>query len=247
MTHKVRKITAFISFLLFPLTLNFFSPYVSIDGAMMGIISGSLLIFVVMFLSGLIFRRAWCSYVCPWAAPSEYLTSVNNKTVNRHRLAIIRYSIFGVWATILIIFFILAGGVKGLDPLHLTEHYVSIDEPMKFITYYMVVLILFLTTVLIGKRGACHSICWMSPFLVLGSWVGSKLKMPQFKVISQKEKCIACKKCNLVCPMSIDVLKELQNDQINSYDCILCGQCTDVCPKSVLKIQLYHQKSEVHK
>ena len=73
MKRTARRITAFISFFLFPITLNFFSPYVSIDGALNGIISGSLIVFLIMFLTGLFFGRAWCSCVCPWAAPSEYL------------------------------------------------------------------------------------------------------------------------------------------------------------------------------
>ncbi|MCK7479114.1 MAG: hypothetical protein M0C28_18415 [Candidatus Moduliflexus flocculans] len=64
MKRKTRDLLSFISFLLFPITLNFFSPYVSIDGAMAGVVSGSVLVFLLMFLSGLFFGRGWCSYVC---------------------------------------------------------------------------------------------------------------------------------------------------------------------------------------
>ncbi|MCK7487703.1 MAG: 4Fe-4S binding protein [Bacillus subtilis] len=117
------EITALISFLLFPVTLNFFSPYVSIDGAMAGIISGSLLLFGLFFLFGVFFGRAWCSYGCPWAAPSEYLMKVNNKPVNRKRLAVIRYIIFFIWFSVLVLGFVLAGGIKGVDPLHLTDSF----------------------------------------------------------------------------------------------------------------------------
>lgn len=237
MKHRVRRITAFISFLLFPLTLNFFSPYVSIDGALQGIISGSLITFLIMFLTGLFFGRAWCSYVCPWAAPSEYLQSVNNKPVNRKRLAIIRYTIFALWFGFVIISFVLAGGIRGINPLHLTETGVSVDAPLKYITYYMVVLLLFLLTWLIGRRGACQTICWMSPFLVAGTWVGRKLRLPQYKVYSDTEKCIDCGKCTRDCPMSIDVQQEQKAGLVASYDCILCGKCVEVCPKDVLKIQ----------
>jgi len=238
MKRKTRKILAWISFLLFPVTLNFFSPYVSVDGAMQGIVSGSLIVFGIMLVSGLVFGRAWCSYVCPWAAPSEYLSLVNAKAVNRKKLRIIRYAIFGIWFSVIVLSFILAGGIRGIDPLHLTESGISVDDPMKFITYYMVILILFLTTVLLGRRGACHSICWMSPFLVLGMWIGEKLHFPQFKVRSEQEKCISCQKCNSVCPMSIDVQSEVSAGKIASHDCILCGNCVDTCPRKVLKIKI---------
>jgi ferredoxin-type protein NapH len=238
MKRKTRKILAFFSFLLFPLTLNFFSPYVGVDGAMNGVVSGSLIVFGVMFLSGLFFRRAWCSYVCPWAAPSEYLQSINDRPVNRKRLAILRYSIFGLWFGVIVASFIFAGGIRGIDPLHLTETGISIDEPMKFITYYLVIGLLFLITVLVGRRGACQSICWMSPFLIFGSWVGEKLRLPQFLVRSLPDKCISCQKCNTVCPMSIDVNALVKIGKIGTFDCILCGQCVDACPKKVLSIRM---------
>lgn len=67
MRQKTRRTMIFLSLLLFPLTLNFFSPYVSIDGAMSGIISGSLLVFGVQFVSGIFLGRAWCGWLCPSA------------------------------------------------------------------------------------------------------------------------------------------------------------------------------------
>jgi polyferredoxin len=238
MKRKTSKTLTFISLLLFPVTFNFFSPYVSLDGAFKGFITGSLLVFALMTLTGLVFRRAWCSYLCPWAAPSLYIGTINDRRVNRKVLRRIRYTVFTIWFIILIVAFILAGGVKRVDPLYLTETGISVDMPIKYITYYMVVALLFLLTILIGRRGACQSICWMSPFLVFGSWVGEKLRIPQFMVRSQPERCISCRKCTSTCPMSIEVMEELKNGRIDSHDCILCGRCVDACPQKVLSIAL---------
>ena len=237
-SRTIRRVTSFASFLLFPLTLNFFSPYVSIDGAMAGIVSGSLLVFFGFFFSGLFFGRAWCSYGCPWAAPSEYLLKVNNRRVNRKRLAYLRYTIFIIWFGFLVFGFIMAGGIHGIDPWHLTERYISVDEPIKYITYYMVVLLLLLTTVLVGRRGACHSICWMSPFMVLGMMASDRMHLPRFKVRSTPENCTSCGRCTKACPMSIDVTNELKSGYIGSKDCILCGECVDACPQDVLRISI---------
>ena len=82
MRSKIRRTIVLISLLLFPVTLNFFSPYVSIDGAINGIISGSLIVFFIMFLTGLFFGRAWCAWVCPMACLSDICLSVNDKPVN---------------------------------------------------------------------------------------------------------------------------------------------------------------------
>jgi polyferredoxin len=241
---KIRRILTLISLLLFPITLNFFSPYVSIDGAFNGIISGSVIVFILLFLSGLLFRRAWCSYVCPVAALSEYTEKINGKSVNRKRLRIIRYSIFALWFITLVSGFIIAGGIKGIDPFHLTENGISVDMPLKYVTYYLVLGSLFILTLTIGKRGACHSICWMSPFMVAGAWVGDKLNLPQFKIVSDHSKCIHCSQCDKVCPMSISVMKDQEDGWIKTQDCILCGQCVDACPKKILSIKCQKRKTK---
>lgn len=221
-------------FFLFPLTFNYLSPYVSLDAAFMGLIAGSVIAFAFLFLSGIFFGRAWCAWFCPVAGLSEIGEMINNKPVNVKRLAIIRYSIFGVWFAVLIAAFVLAGGIKGFDPLHLTEHIVSIDEPFKFINYYMVLIILFVLTVAIGKRGACHSICWMAPFLTVGELVGRALHLPQLKIRSNLSACVDCGKCTKKCPMSIDVAGEIKFGGVKSLACIRCGECVDSCPKKAL-------------
>lgn len=235
MRQKIRRTMILLSLLLFPLTLNFFSPYVSIDGAMSGIISGSLLVFGLQFVSGIFLGRAWCGWLCPVSGLSEACLGINSRNVNTRKLKIIRYAIFSVWAAILLTMFFLAGGIKGIDPLHLTKSGISVDAPQKYIIYYSVLLLLFLLTILIGKRGACHSICWMSPFLVGGMKLGRLLKAPQLKLFSTPAVCIRCGACDKACPMSIAVSASVQAGSIRSTDCILCGVCVETCKKGVLR------------
>jgi ferredoxin-type protein NapH len=151
------------------------------------------------------------------------------------KLTKIRYTIFAVWFSILIACFILAGGIKGVDPLHLTENFVSVDMPLKYITYYVVLFAFGGLYVWLGRRAACHGICWMSPFLVGGYVAGKKLKLPQLRILSEPSKCIDCRQCNKKCPMSIDVNHEVKKGEIVSLDCILCAECVDTCPKKVLR------------
>lgn len=162
--------------------------------------------------------------------------------MNIKNLRVIRYSIFGLWFTALIVGFFVSSNIK-INPFYMTELIISIDQPLKFITYYAVLLTLVILTLVIGKRGACHSICWMSPFLVAGSWIGDKLNLPQMRIQSNPNACISCSKCNKVCPMSIDVMNELKKGSIESYDCINCAECENVCPKNVLKLCVTNRKS----
>lgn len=234
MRQKVRRIILYLSLFFFPLTFNYFSPYISIDGAFQGIISGSVIFFFLMILLGLSYGRAWCAWLCPIGGLSEMCMSINRKPVPVRKLRIIRYSIFAVWFGTLVTGFIVAGGIKGINPLHLTEHGISVDEPLKFITYYMVLLIFYILTIAIGRRGACHTICWISPFLVGGYLLGKGLRVMQLRIKTNPSECIDCKMCDQKCPMSIEVSKEVQSGEIASLDCILCGECVDACPKKVL-------------
>jgi ferredoxin-type protein NapH len=238
MRQKIRLVLVYLSLLLFPVTINYLSPYVSINGALSGIISGSVVIFIAMFVSGMFLGRGWCGWLCPVAGLSEIGMTVNSKTPPVKKLTFIRYAIFTVWLAILVVCFILAGGIKGLNFLHMTEHIVSTDEPFKYITYYLVLFIFFILTVWIGKRAACHSICWMSPFLVGGCLSGRMLHLPQLRIKSTVTTCSDCKTCDRKCPMSIAVSTQAKTGEITSLDCILCGQCVDNCPKKVLKYSI---------
>lgn len=234
MRQKVRRIIIFSMFFLFPLTFNYLSPYVSLNAAFMGLIAGSVIVFAFLFLLGILLGRAWCAWFCPVAGLSEVGAMINDKAVNVKKLAFIRYSIFGIWFAVMVTGFVLAGGIKGFDPLHLTENIVSIDEPYKFINYYMVLIIFVVLTITIGKRGACHSICWMEPFLTAGELVGRALHLPQLKIRSIPSACVNCEKCSKKCPMSIDVSGEIKSGGVKSLTCIRCGECVDGCPKKVL-------------
>ena len=234
MRQKIRRILLYTSLFLFPLTMNYLSPYVSIDGAFAGVLSGSALMFCLLFLSGLFFGRAWCGWLCPAGGVAEIAQTVNSKPANAKRLRIVRYGIFAVWCGILATGFVLAGGIQGIDPFRLTERYLSVDEPVKYIIYYVVLGLFFLLDLTLGRRGACHGICWMSPFLNAGMLAGRLLHLPQMQIRANAEGCIDCKKCNNRCPMSIDVNAAVKSGGVKSYDCILCGECVDTCPKRVL-------------
>lgn len=235
MRQKTRRIIIYISLLLFPVTLNYMSPVVSVAGAFSGIIAGSVLLFTAQFLSGIFFGRIWCGWLCPIAGLSELGATINNRNVSVKRLRIIRYGIFAIWFGVLVAGFVLAGGINGVDPLHLTDKIVSVDEPVKFFIYYIVLLIFFLLTVTIGKRGACHTICWMAPFMAAGYQVGRTLHLPQLRIQGDYNLCIRCGQCNRKCPMSIDVREQVKGGGVVVSDCILCCECVDTCPKKALK------------
>ena len=62
MRQRIRKTLLIISFLLFPITIWYFSPYLIILAASEHIMDGSFIVFVAMFVLSMFFGRVWCLY-----------------------------------------------------------------------------------------------------------------------------------------------------------------------------------------
>jgi hypothetical protein len=86
--------------LLFPLIMNYFSPYIIIDGASLGIVDGSLMVFGLMFLSALFVGRLWCGWACPMDALQEFITAANNGRFRTGKRDWIKWFIWLPWTRI---------------------------------------------------------------------------------------------------------------------------------------------------
>lgn len=230
-----RKTVMLFSMLLFPITLNYFSPYLIVQGSFAGIATGSFLLFAALFGFSLIFGRAFCSWVCPAGALQDTCSHVVNRPASPRQNKI-KYIIWLPWLLSIVAGFLSAGGVKGLNPLYFTESGISVSQPAAFITYFAVVLLIVSVSLLFGRRSFCHSLCWMAPFMVMGNALKNKLGYPSLRLTARTEDCISCKKCDKVCPMSLKVNEMVQTRKMDSPECILCGSCESACPKQVLRV-----------
>ena len=72
--------------------------------------------------------------------------------------------------------------------------------------------------------------------MIIGTKIARAIHLPNLHVrVKDKEACISCELCSKNCPMSIDVVKEIDKGAIHNTECIRCGKCIDGCPKNVLK------------
>ena len=234
--QRVRLAILIISLLLFPITMNYLSPYVIMYGASQGIINGSFIVFGLLFVSSLFFGRMWCSWICPAGGLGEVCRLANDKPIKRKWLDVVKWVIWFVWLGMIAFFAASAGGYKNVDFFLLTESGISVDAPMKYIIYLIVVGIFMGLALLLGRRAGCHSICWMSPFMILGRKIRNLFAWPAFRLKAEQELCINCKKCTVNCPMSLDVNGMVNAGSMENSECILCAQCADVCPKDVIHL-----------
>jgi len=232
--QRIRKALIIVSLLLFPVIMNYFSPYVIIDGATQGIVNGSLIVFDLQFLLALFVGRLWCGWACPAAGLGEVCAPINNKRANP-KLRWIKWFIWVPWLTLIVVMAIRAGGYHEVNFFHLTESGISVDRPEDYFIYYTVIGIFVILSVTLGRRAGCHTICWMAPFMILGRKLRNAVNWPALRLKTETEQCINCKKCTQNCPMSLDVNGLVQQGAIEHSECMLCGTCVDACPKDVIR------------
>lgn len=228
--QRIRKTILLISFLLFPVTMWYFSPYLIIAAASEHIMNGSFIVFCAMFLASIFFGRAWCGYLCPAGGLQECVAMAHDKPAKQEWRNNIKYVIWIIWIIAIIVTFILGKNDVTIDFFFMTDHGISVTEVYNYIIYYGVILLLFIPALIHGKRASCHYICWMAPFMVIGSKIGQAMHLPQLHIQADKEKCVSCGKCNKACPMGLDVCDMVAKEKNSKCsECIQCGACVDTC------------------
>lgn len=241
--QKIRKLLLILSLLLFPVTLYYFSPALIFDAGMKGVINGSFLVFVAMFVLSVPFGRLFCAYLCPAGGLQECVFTVNDKLPKQGWRNKIKYVIWSVWILAVVVCFLNNKKELTVDFWFETEHGISVSEIQSYVIYYGILCLILIPALLVGKRAFCHYFCWMAPFMVLGTKLRRLLHLPGLHVkVKAKQNCISCGKCSKSCPMGIDIIREMEKEQIKSRkyipghlpECIQCGACIDQCPRSVL-------------
>jgi ferredoxin-type protein NapH len=134
--QRIRKALIITTFLLFPIIMNYLSPYVIIEGARTGVVNGSLIIFGLMFFSSLFLGRAWCGWVCPAGGMQEIVEPININPVRRRRLDWIKWAIWIPWISLVLFLAIQAEGYSRVDFMYLTQNGISVagasERPIAF-------------------------------------------------------------------------------------------------------------------
>jgi polyferredoxin len=233
-----RKVLQVISFVLFPVTFYYLSPYLSIMGPIVGVISGSIIIFGSLLVYSIFMGRTFCSYLCPMGGLQDFCMTIRKRRINI-KTAFVKWIIFIPWLAALILLPIFVGGPwQGVDFLFMTRDQpvigISLFSTSAYIVYYFVLALILTLAFAVGKRSFCHHVCWIAPFMVIGRKIANWLHIPSFRLKAENEKCIHCNRCTRICPMSLPVEELVTNGDMEHPSCILCGQCVEECPKDVI-------------
>ena len=233
--QRIRKTVLLIMFILFPILYYYFSPYLIIMGASEGVITGSFVVFGSMFVVSLFWGRAFCGWICPAGGEQELCARFRDKMFKGGKLDWIKYFIWVPWLSIIVIMFYTAGGIKSINFLYQTYYGISIQNLESLILFIIIAGIIAVLALVAGKRGFCHTACWMAPFMIVGRKIRNIVRLSALCLKADKEKCVDCKTCSKNCPMSLNVNEMVKSGYMENTECILCGTCIDVCPNNVIK------------
>lgn len=240
----IRRMLLFIWLLALPLSLIALSPAAIVMAGLNQTVTLGIIFLVIWSVSSLIFGRMYCAIGCPWGAGQEIMATLIPKRLSersRKVRRIIRYVFFGVWFGIILFSIIKHGGFKKIDlffpqPVESTARMVAITTPSSLIPYFLISITLFIVlTLVIGNRAACNYFCPMNVLGIIGTKVKNLLRYPSLHLECTSKVCVGCKRCNSVCPMSINVEELVKKGDMYDEDCIMCGSCIETCNKKVVR------------
>jgi polyferredoxin len=224
-----------LSFVLYPVTFAYISCPIITEGAGLGIVTGGLVVFALLFLVSLVVARLWCGFLCPAGGLQEACNLALKRPLWTKKLDWLKYLVFlGIFGGLALAIWS-AGGLKTVELFYRTQNGISILAVGGIAMFLGPVIITLLFTLIFGKRGFCHTFCPIAVMLMIGRKIRNLFCWPALHLEMDKDRCIDCKKCSEECPMSLDVNGMVHQDKMEHKECILCGSCVDTCPKGVIR------------
>lgn len=240
--QAVRKLLLLLSFAAFPITVIYLAPAPPIMSLRQGVINLSVMVIVAIFLSGLVFRRAYCGWICPGGGCQLVSKSLNDARVERKKVNVVRIGMVAVWA-IMVIATAVMSGIGRVDLLFPGGGRFATSTVRYYLPYIPVVVFAFVFVLVFGRRGFCHRGCWIAPIIAASTYVGRRFRIPSLHVaVENASECTACKKCTRSCPMSIDVMSVVNSKVSLPSNCVQCGTCVDTCSVKVFRYRFASEK-----
>lgn len=233
--QRLRKTLLGLSFFLFQYFLVIhllLSPVLIVYGAAHGVIQGSFVIYLLIFLSSLVLGRAFCGWVCPGAGLQELCCLVVKKKAAGRKFYRLKYIIFGIWSSAILYAVFRAGGYHRIDFFFGMD---SASPARNGILFFGALVVIAPAAFIWGKWATCHYVCWIAPLMIMGTRIKQHAYWPSLRLRTTAEPCAACGICDDHCPMSLEVSTLVQSGTMDDPECILCGTCVDTCPSGAIR------------
>jgi polyferredoxin len=214
-----------------------------VSGSVPLIHPAAMVLLIAFGAMSLVFRRFFCSWLCPVGTISEQLWKFGRRLFRRNwtmfrwldvSLRSVKYLLLGFF-----LFAAVTMPVESIQAFMRSPYGVLADVKMLDLFRYMsvtsaVVLgVLILSSILV-KNFWCRYAC---PY---GALMGVIALASPLRIRRQTDKCIDCGRCARACPSQLPVDRLVQ---IRSAECLGCMECVASCPvDSALDIRAFSRK-----
>jgi polyferredoxin len=192
----------------------------------------ALIILLAIIVISLIFKKGFCSWLCPIGTISEGTAKLGATIFGRNfklprildlilmslKYLILAFFVYVIFfqMTALIIAAFLQGSYNKVADIKMMYFFINLS-----FTAAVVISILFLLSLFI-KHFWCRYLC---PY---GALLGVISVFSPWKIQRDEEHCLSCRKCDQVCPNRVAVSKE---KRIYTPECSACLSCIEKCPQ----------------
>lgn len=204
--------------------------YFLVTGKVPHVHAAGFFLFTSFLVISFVFRKAFCSWICPVGTVSEYLWKVGRSIFGR-TFQLPRWADIPLRSLKYLVLSFFAYAVIGMSAASIAEFLNSpyaliVDVRMlnffRFIGGTAAWIVLGLVVVSIFVQNFwCRYLC---PY---GGFLGLVSLFSPMRITRNTDTCIDCAKCAKACPAALPVDKLLQ---IRSAECTGCLECVAVCP-----------------
>jgi polyferredoxin len=198
-----------------------------------------MVLMVPFFLTGIVFGRGFCGWICPFGGLTEAFVTgrkqrwrldflkrfkVDKTGLRREGLKEwVKDSKYGILLAIILL------SIAFAFPL------VCIFCPVlwleSLIIFSVILTVLFVFAIVLPFMSKRRWWCLICP---MGAVFALLNKISFFRVRMDKNKCIKCNDCAQECRMYAMTPKAIENLKSPNEDCIRCGRCIEACPEEAM-------------
>lgn len=196
----------------------------------------------LLMLFGIVLGRVVCGLLCPFGLVQDLLHKipVPKRRVPKKIDRPARYLKYLVLLVLVILLPAFAVTKTGVTPPYFCQYVcpagtlgggipLMIADPAlrtlagALFSWKALILVVIAAASMFIHRPFCRYLCPLGAFYAVFN------RFSFFQMNLDETKCIGCKKCEHICPMAVEVTKN-----INGPECIRCGMCKAVCPTGAI-------------
>jgi polyferredoxin len=207
--------------------------YFFLTGKIPSIHPAAMVLLIGFLLISVIFRKAFCGWLCPVGSLSELVWKVGRKILKQNwvlprwldiPLRSLKYLLLAFFG------YAVAGmSVSAIDAFLNSPYGLVADVKMlDFFRYLGSIGVITLLTLLL--LSFFYQNFWCRYLCPYGALTGLAALFSPSRIRRDPQKCIDCSKCAKACPALLAVDKQLT---VRSAECMACMECVAVCPAEV--------------